>query len=552
MTVLAPLPPHLEGPTWQKTVDGKWYLPEHTLGWGVINWLAEYVGSPDDATSIFLPTMEQARFLLWFYAIDEEGKWLHRNAILRRAKGTGKSPLAAAIGLVELCGPVRFDGWDGDEPVGKPHPAAWVQLVGVSQEQTKNVMTALNIMASKKLRKAYKLEVCKTVVYSGIGGRLETVTSSPHTMEGNRPSLVLEDEIQWWVEGNGGHDMRSVIDGNVTKVAGARRLSMCNAHVPGDDSVAERDYDAYLLVKQGRAVDTGLLYDSLEAPADTPVSEIPAESVDPDGHAAGLEKLRAGLDVARGDATWLDTGEVIKAILDVRTPISESRRRHLNQINAAEDAFVAPTEWDACQVADNQLKPGDRITLGFDGSKTGDWTALVACRIEDGHLQLIKAWDPERHGGEVPTEDVDAVVRSTFARYTVVAARFDVRMFESYVDAWTRDFRRAVKIMASPGKPLAFDMRGGNVKRFSFDCEAFLEAVVDQQISHDGNRTLRAHMMNAKRYGTTFGSVSVRKASKDSSRKIDAAVCAILAFGARREFLTSKAGGRSGKLVVIK
>ena len=177
---------------------------------------------------------------------------------------------------------------------------------------------------------------------------------------------------------------------------------------------------------------------------------------------------------------------------------------------------------------------------------------MVACRIEDGHLQLIKAWDPERHGGEVHTEDVDAVVRSTFARYTVVAARFDVRMLESYVDAWTRDFRRAVKIMASPGKPLAFDMRGGNVKRFSFDCEAFLEAVVDQQISHDGNRTLRAHMMNAKRYGTTFGSVSVRKASKDSSRKIDAAVCAILAFGARREFLTSKAGGRSGKLVVIK
>ena len=74
MTVLAPLPPHLEGPTWQKTVDGKWYLPEHTLGWGVINWLAEYVGSPDDATSIFLPTMEQARFLLWFYAIDGQGK----------------------------------------------------------------------------------------------------------------------------------------------------------------------------------------------------------------------------------------------------------------------------------------------------------------------------------------------------------------------------------------------------------------------------------------------------------------------------------------------
>jgi hypothetical protein len=549
---LAPEPPHIEGPTWRKTAAGKWWLPENTLGWDIINWLAEHVGSPDDATAPFLPTLEQARFLLWLYAVDHHGKWLYRNAVLRRAKGTGKSPLSAAIGLAELCGPVKFDCWAADGPVGKPHPAAWVQLVGVSQEQTKNVMTALNIMATKNFRKKYRLEVNKTCVYSGIGGRLETVTSSPWTMEGNRPTMVLEDEVQWWTEGNGGHDMRSVIDGNVTKVPGARRLSMCNAHVPGDDSVAERDYDAYLLVKQGRAVDTGLIYDSLEAPADTPVSEIPSRTADPDGYDAGLEKLRAGLEVARGDAKWLDTDEVIKAILDIRTPISESRRRHLNQINATEDAFVAPTQWDACQTADTKLERGDRITLGFDGSKTGDWTALVACRVDDGHIQLLKAWNPEDYGGEVPTEDVDTVVRSAFNRYQVVAARFDVRMFESYVDAWTRDYRKLMKVNASPGKPLAFDMRGGNVKRFSLDAEAFLEAVVEQQISHDGNRTLRGHMLNSKRYGTNFGTMSIRKASKDSNRKIDAAVCAVLAFGARRDYLTSKTGSRTGKLAIIK
>jgi len=551
MTELLPQDPWTEGPTWRKRADGRFYLPQYSLGWGVINWLAEYVRSPS-GSEVFLPTLEQARFLVHWYAVDETGNWLYRSGVLRRLKGHGKNPLAAAMALAELCGPVVFDRFVDGEPVGKPHPAAWIQLVGVSQEQAKNTQTALNVMATPKLRKKYKLDVNKTVTYSGAGGRIESCTSSPHAMEGNRPTFVVLDETQWWLSGNGGHDLMSVVDGNVTKVKGARKLAMCNAHVPGEDSVAERDYEAWQAIRAGKAVDTGILYDSLEAPPDTPISEIPSKVSDPDAHEAGMDRLREGLRVARGDSVWLDVDEVVNAILDVRNPISDSRRKYLNQLIAAEDSMVSPQEWDACQVDDNQLKPGDRIALGFDGSKTGDWTALVACRIDDGHLQLIKVWDPERYGGEVPTEDVDAVVRSTFHRYNVVAARCDVRWWESYVDIWTRDFRKHLKVNACPGKPLAFDMRGGNVKRFAYDVEAFLEAIVEKQISHDGNRVLRNHALSAKRYGTTFGSWSIRKESKDSNRKIDAIISAVLAFGARRDFLVSKAGGRSGKLVIIK
>jgi hypothetical protein len=45
-TELLPAPPHLIGPTWRKTVDGAWHLPERTLGWGVLNWWATYVKTP--------------------------------------------------------------------------------------------------------------------------------------------------------------------------------------------------------------------------------------------------------------------------------------------------------------------------------------------------------------------------------------------------------------------------------------------------------------------------------------------------------------------------
>lgn len=539
---LAPAPPHIVGPTWRKTVDGQWYLPKRSLGWGILNWWASYVKTPggEDAGSPFMPTLEQARFILWLYAVDETGKYTYRNAVFRRMKGHGKDPLAAAISLAELCGPVAFSHFAGSEPVGKPRHAAWVQIVAVSQEQTKNTMSLFPVMVSKNLKAEYGLEVNKTIIYSASGGRIEAVTSSPYSMEGNRPTLVIRNETQWWQETNEGHELAGVIEGNVTKIPGSRTLSICNAHIPGEDSVAERDYEAWQAVMSGQAVDVGTLYDALEAPADTPVSEIPSQKEDPEGYEQGLAKLRAGIEVARGDSVWLPVDTIVESVLDVKNPITESRRKFLNQVNASEDSWIAPYEWDAVSDPTLKLEKGDRVTLGFDGSKSNDWTALVACRIEDGALFLIKAWNPAKYlNEEVPREDVDATVRSCFERYEVVGFRADVKEFEAYVDQWGRDFKKKMKVNATPGNPIAFDMRG-QTKRFALDCERFEDAVIEQELCHNGDVTLRQHVLNARRHPTNFDAIAIRKASKDSSKKIDAAVCAVLAFGARQDFLMSK------------
>ena len=536
-------------------MDGGWWLPEKTLGWGVLNWWAQYVKTPggEHAGEAFMPTLEQARWVLWWYAVDDEGRYCHRNGVFRRIKGHGKDPLAAALSLVELCGPVAFDFFDlkGD-PVGKPRHAAWVQIVAVSQEQTKNTMSLFPVMVSQQLKQEYGLEVNKTIIYSKAGGRIEAVTSSPHSMEGNRPTLVIRNETQWWQESNDGHALANVIEGNVSKIPGARTLSICNAHIPGEDSVAERDYDAWQAVQAGQAVDVGTLYDALEAPADTPVSEIPSQKEDPEGYAAGVAKLREGIEIARGDSVWLPVDSIVESVLDVRNPITESRRKFLNHVTATEDAWIAPYEWDSCADPDAELVKGDRITLGFDGSKSNDWSALVGCRIEDGCVFLIKAWNPTKFpNDEIPREDVDAAVRSCFEKYDVVGFRADVKEFEAYIDQWGRDYKRKLRVNATPGNPVAFDMRG-NTKRFALDCERFLDAVLERELSHDGNVVLRQHVLNARRHPTKYSAVAIRKASKDSSRKIDSAVCAVLAYGSRQDYLMSKRGNRTRKVVQIR
>lgn len=559
MIDLAPAPAHIVGPTWQRTKEGEWHLPEKTLGPQVINWMAKYLRQPNgpNAGEPFIPTSEQRRWLHWWFAVDDSGRFAYRKGVLRRLKGWGKDPVAAALSLAELCGPVVFSRWDDNgDPVGTTRSAAWIQIVAVSQDQTRNTFTLFPAMASLELRKKFNLQINKTIIYAEGGGMIESITASPLAMEGKRPTFVIKNETQWWLENNNGHEMANVIQGNVDKAAygGCRVLSICNAHRPGEESDAEADWDAYQDVLTGQAVDTGLLYDALEAPADTPVSEIGEASEDPELQDRLLEKLREGLITARGDAVWLDVDTLIKSILDVKNDIIESRRKFLNQINAREDSWISPSEWDRC--FDKDLRPleyGDAITLGFDGSRGGDWTALVACRVEDGALFTIKVWNPEKYEGQIPREQVNAQVEHTFSHYDVRAFRADVREFESYVDQWAVKFGKKLKIKSTAKHPVAFEMRGANSeanKIFTLDCARFEDAVLEQQISHLGDPVLRQHILNAHRRPNNHG-VSIGKASKDSSRKIDAAVCAVMAFGARQELLMSKKN-RGRKAVVFR
>ncbi len=75
-------------------------LPDLSLGWGVLDWCSTYLAQPDGANKgdTWTFTNEQARFLIHFYAVDENGKFKYRRAILERVKGWGKalwSPLSA-------------------------------------------------------------------------------------------------------------------------------------------------------------------------------------------------------------------------------------------------------------------------------------------------------------------------------------------------------------------------------------------------------------------------------------------------------------------------
>jgi hypothetical protein len=503
---------------------------ERTLAEQILAWQLTYLRQPDgpDAGEPWMLTPEQLRFCCWWYAIDDHGRFVYRRGVLRRMKGWGKDPLASALAATEFVGPCRFGGWDAaGMPVAVPHPAPWVQVAAVSMDQTRNTMTLFPGLFSPDAIDEYGIDIGKTVIYSRDGGRIESVTSSPRALEGGRPSMCIANETHHWLANNEGVEMGRAIARNLAKSrdGSARSLAITNAHDPGEGSVAERDWDAWQSIQSGQSRATGFLYDSLEAPATTVMSD--------------RDSLRAGLIAARGDSVWLDVDRLIEEIYDPATPPSMSRRYYLNQLTASEDAWLAPHEWHAC-ATDSLLCDGDQVTLGFDGSVRDDSTALVAARLSDGHLALLGCWErpegPDAEGWQVDRIAVDAAVAHAFETLGVVGFYADPAHWQDYCDRWASEFADRLRVKASPSRPIEW---WTNRPRQMVDALArFRDAVVEKRLTHDGHHVLTRHALNARRRVGRSG-VTISKENPSSTRKIDAIMAATLAYEARADAIAS-------------
>lgn len=475
--------------------------------------------------------MEQLRFLLWWYAVDEQGRFVYRKGVLQRLKGWGKDPLLAVVCLVELCGPSRFSHWDAEgNPVGKPHPQAWVQVAAVNQAQTRNTMTLLPSLMSDRFRQAFGIKEGAVLIRASGGRRLEAVTSSYRALEGGRSTFVVLNETHHWVLGNNGIKMYETIDGNLTKAkgGGARYLAITNAYLPGEDSVAEKMRDSYEKILEGKAVDIGFLYDSLEAHPKAPLK----------GHL--LPHVLMGV---RGDAVWLDIPSILASIADTTIAPSRSRRMWMNQIVAEEEALYGREQWDALKNEDLVLKVGDPVCLGFDGGKNDDATALVAIRTTDLAAFVLGVWEkPDDATGrdwEVPRLEVDSAVHDAFGTYEVKGFYADVALWESYISEWAQAYGEGLEVKAPGGRDaIGWDMRI-SLQRVTRAHEKLMQSVIDRKLRHDGDLRLRRHVFNARRrtnrYGLSFG-----KESRDSPKKVDLYAALMLAHEAVMDHRTNK------------
>jgi hypothetical protein len=519
----------------------------------------------------FRLTRRQTRFLLWWYAVDDHGRWVYTHGARRLAKGTGKSPFAAVLALIDFLAPVRFVCFDDRIPGGvrgKPVDMPLVQIAATSESQTANTMRMVRAFAPKKspIVAAYNLDPGKTQYYRVPEGTLEIITSSATAAEGAESSLVVADETELWTPTNGGVELASTLEDNLAK-SGSRMVETANSWVPGRQTVAEGSHQAWVAQEEGRYRTEGrILYDAVIAPPDTDMS-LP-------------DSLRPALEVLYDDCDWKkphvdgepqldqppDVTSIMNRIWSPKARPDDSRRKYLNRPTAAQDAWIEPEWWSVMTDHSVTVEPRDPVVLFFDGSKSRDATALVGCRISDGHVFTLGVWEPDQNdpNSTVDVADVDRVVSLAFANHQVKAFFADVREWESFaLTEWPRRYGDRLEVWASPAsrppQAVAWDMRS-HAYEFAKATEATLDDIEESfkavragrpaLFTHDGHPATGRHMGNARRRPHR-DAVGIGKESPMSPLKIDAAVCVIGARMVRRVVSSARSsatGKRAGKI----
>lgn len=550
-----------------------YYVEEHTGAWLTLPWPDDPLGVPSLAPTILSwcsgddigePRLQhhlidepwsftrgQLRFLHLWYAVRPDGRWMYRSGVKRGAKGTGKDPFGAAVALIELKGPVRFAGWSDRQPVGRPHRMSLVQIGANSEAQAKDLLRVVNGLMTPALASEIGWDPGETVSKCGDGSRIELLTRSQRSAEGDPTTAVILNETHHMSESSGGRALADVGRRNVAKSPGgqARMLELTNAHMPGEESVAEAAFEAWQAQVAGRTRRADILYDSREAAAHLSL------------HIE--EELELGIAQAYSDSPWTDLERIRDEAQDLRVPPADSVRFYFNALPTAATAWVDPRNFDALARPDEVLADAEPVTLFLDCSKSTDATALVASRISDGHVIAVQGWQ-RPHGDRgadwlAPREEVDAVVRAWFDRYDVQwfgvdpsPARDDeteAQYWAALCDEWHRDFRQQVLVWATPGQvhghAVLFDMRmsshGGAERNKLFTEAAELTAAEideDQTLTHDGDAMLRMHVHAARRRPNRWG-VSLGKRTRDSSQLVDMAVAMVGARLGRRLVLNS-------------
>lgn len=469
---------------------------------------------------------------------------------------TGKDPFGAAVCNMELLGPSQL-WFDGDQWSGKRHDFPLVQIASNSEAQSKAVLRVANSQLGRDAVEYYRLDKGMTATYvKGTGARLEVLTASERSSEGNPATFVMLNETHHFTEASGGHYVAQVARRNVGKSKAslqARALEFTNAHLQGSDSIGEKSFLAWQKQQSGKypGLNKDILYDSIEA---DPRLDLYDES-----------ERDLAIRQAYADAPWADIVRLNQEVVDPELSAGDAIRFYLNGIAEQEDAFVAAQAFAALADPDRCFQEGDRIAMFLDCSKSTDSTALMGCRISDGFNQTLGVWQrPRGKRGEgflVDRDLVDARVRECMALYKVVWFGVDpspakddsteAAYWRPMIDAWHRDFARSLRVWASQGKhgnSVLWDMRyttpgaADRLRKFCQEVE-IIRALVDEDgldggFRHDGDPALVAHVNNARARWNKYG-LTVGKRTRDSSQLVDLCVAMIAANVGRREALNS-------------
>ena len=394
---------------------------------------------------------ERLSDLYHMYALDPDtGGRLHSSAFLSKCKGADKSGMAGYLVCFEAVGPCRFDGWAqggetytflghtyvyrAGEPMGRSVLEPVIRCMATEENQTSNVYEVALFNFQEGPLAALDVAAFDGYIETPGNGKIYPSTSGASSKDGGRETFVVFDETHLW---NIPRLRRaySTVKRNLTKrpLEEPWYLETTTMYAPGEESVAEKTYELALKIQEGKTRSTRLLF-------------IHQYGMIKKDDIADEVKLRAALDEAAGEAAaWLDANATIHDhFYDPREDLRDSIRYYLNALEGAAASWIEYAVIEELTV-DEVFEPGDEIALGFDGSLTGDSTALVGVRLRDNLVQVLHLQEAPLDPKEAKLWSVDKgavnkAVHSARETYTVKAFFGDPPFYQDEMADWQKLF----------------------------------------------------------------------------------------------------------------
>ena len=380
--------------------------------------------------------------------------FVYRQTLVVAPQKTGKGPWSAAQVAFEACGPSVFAGWavEGDqyrcedngcscgwvydylpgEAKGMRHPSPLIQITATSEDQADNIYRPLRAMI--KLGPLKDLLAVREgfIRILGLSGdddldRIDVVTASANSRLGNPISDAEQDEVGLYTKQN---KMINVAETQRRGAAGmgGRTHATSNAWDPAANSYAQQVFES-------GSADIFVFYRN-------PDDVLRHSDGKPLRYSVKADRQRIHRHVYEG-SWWVNLDSIeAEATELMKTDPAQAERFFGNRLVQGSGAFVPDGLWLERTV---EREPTRRIVLGFDGSTSGDWTAI---RAEDetglrftptytvGEDERSTVWDPKLSGGKIPRAEVRAAVEQIFDRYDVARMYCDPKDWRTEIDEW--------------------------------------------------------------------------------------------------------------------
>lgn len=450
--------------------------------------------------------------------------FVYRRSVVVGPQKCGKSPWGAGWLLFEAVGPALFAGfavsgeayrcsdhgcgcgWEHaykvGEAMGVPRRKSLLGLLAYAETQTNNVYEPLQAMIHSGPLSEF-VQVREGFIRTPNRGKIVPLTSKARSKLGQPLTGALGDESGLYTLQNGVLDTWTTMRRGVAAMQG-RTVELTNPWDPMEDSAAQRAFES-------RQPDIFRYY--RKPPADL-------------SYGNKRERHKIHLYVY-ADAPWVDVPSIdAEAAELVERDPTQAERFFGNRLVQGLGAYMTEELWNA-GAATQEVPAGTPVCLGFDGSRSSDWTAIRAETIDGyrftptyGPDSRPTYWNPDEWGGRIPRSEVKAAVEHLFTRYRVARLYVDPRHWETQADEWATEH----------GDDHVIEWPTNQIGRMFPALVRFLEDTAEKATTHDDDLTARLHMLAARKVAKPGDRFILGKPSE--TQKIDVAMADVLAHEA--------------------